>query len=135
MSNRNLTKYIDTLSKCEDIGVTAEDHCKFLIKNAEDLSNDTSIEKLSTIFNALGNKDRFLILSLLSDKDRCACEIEVALEKSQSALSRHISILEAANLIKGWKKGKFTHYTLVKSQFEEFSELFNIWKSSIKNWL
>jgi len=40
------------------------------------------------------------------------------LDESQSAVSHHLRVLEKAGLIKGWKKGKFTHYDIVEDKIK-----------------
>ena len=89
---------------------------------------------LSQILVALGNPDRILILDALRAKDRCVCEIEVILSKSQSNISHHLGILERATLVKGWKKGKFTHYSLMKKQFQTFKAILQEWINTSTNW-
>jgi len=58
----------------------------------------------------MSNNERFIIFNALKERDRCVCELEVILNKSQPSISHHLRILEGAGLIRGWKKGKFTYY-------------------------
>ena len=125
---------LKTLNKCPDIGADAESHYKFLFSYENKFSNDVEIQRIVKILNAMGNSNRFLILDLLKDKDRCVCELEAALNKSQPAVSRHLKILESAELIRGWKHGKFTHYSLIKSQMEFFQNYMAKWANRIQNW-
>ena len=64
---------------------------------------------------------------LLAEKDHCVCELEAILGKNQSNISYHLKILEELDLIKGWKKGKFTHYSVVKNSLENFKQIINEW--------
>jgi ArsR family transcriptional regulator len=73
--------------------------------------------------NALSNKKRLIILNILKEKDRCVCELEATLDESQPSISHHLKILEDVGLIRGWKKGKFTHYDLIKKQLELYLNL------------
>ena len=73
-----------------------------------------------TFLNALGNKERLTILTALNDKERCVCELEAILDKSQPSISHHLRELEKVGLIRGWKKGKYTYYTLIKKEFEKY---------------
>ena len=70
------------------------------------------INKLVDIFGVLGNIERLIIITALKGKDRCVCELEAILDKSQPSISHHLRELEKLNLIRGLKKGKFTYYTL-----------------------
>ena len=123
-----------TLENCASIGVEPEVHYDRLQNLAQDFRADSHINKILTILNALGNHDRFLILNLLQTKDRCVCELEAALAKSQPAVSRDLKILESAQLIRGWKNGKFTHYSLIQPQFEFFRNFSKEWTENITNW-
>ena len=125
---------IDTLSRCEDIENAAEHYLR--LKSLRELyENKHSTQDLSKFLNALGNQDRLLILDSLREQDRCTCKLEAILGKSQSTTSHHLKILEEVKLISGWKKGKFTHYSLIKSRFTRFKDLFEEWLSHTINWL
>lgn len=125
---------LKTLGNCSDIGDNAGVHYDGLKILAKDFNTNSNIKRFLTILNALGNPDRFLILHLLRVKDRCVCELEAAIDKSQPAISRHLKILESAELIRGWKHGKFTHYSLVQQNFEFFREYSHEWIAEISNW-
>ena len=91
----------------------------------------------SELFNfleAFGNRERFLILDMLKKKDRCVCELETILQKTQPAVSHHLRILEKCNLIKSTRVGKFSHYSLVRSQFKKFQQMWKKWAEDITNW-
>ena len=66
-----------------------------------------------------------MIINILKEKDRCVCELEAILDESQPSISHHLKILENAGLVRGWKKGKFTHYDLVKEQIISYHNLLN----------
>lgn len=82
--------------------------------------------RLREFLSALGNKDRLLIVKILKERgEQCVCELELLLDKSQPSISHHLRNLERIGLIRGWKKGKFTFYELVKEQYDKYLELFN----------
>lgn len=124
---------IKTLSKCENV-LDPERHYEDLMKKKESFQNNKEKELIKIILEALGSSDRLLILDALMEKDRCVCELEAIMEKAQASVSHHLKILEDAGLIKGWKKGKFTHYSLVKPNFERLAEFTNRWIITTKNW-
>lgn len=126
-------KIIETLSHCSDFGDPRE-YYKELIELRKQAKMNKNFEFLTEIMRALGNKDRFIIVDMLRQKDRCICELEVLLDKSQGAVSRQLKILEESNLIKGWKQGKFTHYSLVKPIFEKFLNIISNWSEKTTNW-
>ena len=125
---------VDTLSRCEDID-NAYEYYRHLVTLKQKFSKDSKIQFLIEVLTALGSEDRLLILDSLRKKGRCVCEIEAILSKSQPTISHHLKILEGARLIQGWKRGKFTHYSLIQTQFDRFIELFQEWIASTTNWL
>ncbi len=126
-------KIIETLSSCDTFG----DPVKFyndLIQLKGEFYQD---EQKITLFNyleAFGNKERFLILDMLKEKDRCVCELEAIMQKTQPAVSHHLRILEKNHLIQAIKVGKFSHYSLVRSEFEKFQTMWKKWADGITNW-
>jgi DNA-binding transcriptional ArsR family regulator len=94
---------------CEDVKDT-EKYFKDLRELGQTLRTNKKVNDLLTFLNAISNKERLIIFNALKEKDRCVCELEVILNKSQPSISHHLRILEGAGLIRGWKKGKFTYY-------------------------
>ena len=66
------------------------------------------------IFAALSSGVRRKILAYLSATSLTAGEIADRFDMSKPSMSKHLSILENAGLIKGEKKGQFIHYSLVR---------------------
>jgi len=105
------------LCSCEDV-INSNEYFKELQELGENLRKDDLLNNLLIFLSALGNKERFIIFTSLKEKDRCVCELEVILKKSQSSISHHLRILEGAGLIRGWKKGKFTYYGIEHENFK-----------------
>ncbi len=124
--NKRDRELIKTLAKCEDIEDAGAHYNKLLLYRKEILT-ESNLADLTKLLEAVSHIDRIVILRILMEKDRCVCELEAILGKSQSNISYHIKILEKLNLIKGWKKGKFTHYSTVQKSLEYFRDLFNNW--------
>ncbi|MCP4764093.1 MAG: winged helix-turn-helix transcriptional regulator [archaeon] len=131
-NQKNRKKIVETLSKCNDFG-DPEEFYDELVDIGELFRREKDENYIFNCFKALGNLERFLILESLKQKDRCVCELEGILNKSQPAVSHHLDILEKLNLIQGWKKGKFTHYSLIKQNFEKISKNFSDWTEEITN--
>jgi len=112
------------LIKCEDIE-NSDLHFKKLRAIGDELIQNNSFEDLTLFLNALANKKRLMIVNILKEKDRCVCELEAVLDESQPSISHHLKTLESAGLIRGWKKGKFTHYDLVEDKINSYLELLN----------
>jgi DNA-binding transcriptional ArsR family regulator len=69
---------------------------------------------MDKIFEALASTPRRKILAYLSEASLTAGEIAARFEMSKPAISKHLSILENAGLIRGDKRGQFIHYALVR---------------------
>jgi DNA-binding transcriptional ArsR family regulator len=69
---------------------------------------------MDKIFEALASRVRRQILAYLSATDLTAGEISERFDISKPSVSKHLSILENAGLIRSEKKGQFIHYGLVQ---------------------
>ncbi len=69
---------------------------------------------LDQVFEALSSTVRRKILAYLSATDLTAGEIAERFNISKPSISKHLSILENAALIKGERRGQFIHYSLVR---------------------
>ncbi len=127
------TRIIQILGKCEGID-NAEDYYHNLGALSMALKAEEPFLFINSIFEVLGNTDRLLIINALREKDRCSCELEAMLQKSQPVISRDLRKLENLKLIQGWKRGNFTHYSLVKPTFNQLKTFLADWFESIGNW-
>jgi ArsR family transcriptional regulator, arsenate/arsenite/antimonite-responsive transcriptional repressor len=62
------------------------------------------------IFKALGDETRFRIIHLLLTHDLCVGALADRLSLSTAAVSQHLQILRKAGLVRGEKRGYWTHY-------------------------
>jgi DNA-binding transcriptional ArsR family regulator len=69
---------------------------------------------MEKVFEALASLPRRKILAYLSASDLTAGEIAARFAMTKPAISKHLSILENAGLIRGEKRGQFIHYALVR---------------------
>ena len=68
--------------------------------------------KIDKVFDALASTPRRKILAYLSETSMTAGEIADRFQMSKPALSKHLKILENADLIRSEKKGQYVHYSL-----------------------
>ena len=68
--------------------------------------------KIDSVFEALASAPRRKILAYLSETSMTAGEIAERFEMSKPSLSKHLKILENADLVRSEKKGQFVHYSL-----------------------
>ncbi len=83
------------------------------------------MEKQIEIFKALSDKNRLLIIDMLSCGELCGCDIIEGLNLTQPTVSHHMKVLQHANLVNSVKDGKWTIYTLNKDIFKEICEFIN----------
>ena len=69
------------------------------------------IMDVSDVLKALADPNRLRILNLLHERTLCVCDLEAILELNQSNLSRHLSRLRQAGVVKARKKALFTYYS------------------------
>jgi ArsR family transcriptional regulator len=122
MDTNHKQEILDKLIKCEDIE-NPDLHFKRLHELGSNLIQNPTFDDLIKFLSAVSNKKRLIIINSLREKDRCVCELETILDESQPSISHHLKILENAGLIKGWKKGKFTHYDIVNKQIISYLDL------------
>jgi len=71
------------------------------------------MQTLVSSFKALGDPVRLRLFSLLGQYDElCVCHLVDALSLPQSTISRHLSVLRHANLVKAHREGKWMYYQL-----------------------
>jgi DNA-binding transcriptional ArsR family regulator len=64
------------------------------------------------VFKALGDTNRIRIVKMLEIRPLCVCEVREVLDLSTSTVSKHLSILRAADLIVDEKDGRWVNYRL-----------------------
>ena len=67
---------------------------------------------LARAFHALADRKRLEIVSLLTNGERCVCELTDVVGAKQSLLSFHLKILREAGLVKNRRRGKWMYYSL-----------------------
>ncbi len=112
------------LCACEDCSNSTPEF-EELLKLGKDLEENENLEVIERFASAIASKERLIIINALKEQDRCVCELEVILNKSQSTISHHLRKLVAAGLIQGYKKQKFTFYHLFKEELKQNLATFN----------
>ena len=74
---------------------------------------------LQETMKALSDPTRREILQLLRDGSKSAGEISDKFDITAAAISRHLSVLKDADLIRDQREGKFIIYTLNTSVLED----------------
>ena len=83
---------------------------------------------LQKTLKALADPIRREILNLLKEKSLSAGEIVDHFDVTNASISRHLSVLKEADLIRDARSGKFIYYELNTSVLEEIM----LWLSHLK---
>lgn len=78
--------------------------------------------ELSTAFKALSDESRFKLVNLLLTHDFCVGALAHHLKISEAAVSQHLRQLREVGLVKGEKRGYWTHYLVDKVKLSELAE-------------
>jgi len=68
------------------------------------------------MFRAFSDRTRLRILNLLRDGEKCVCDLQAVLEVPQPKVSRHLSYLRRAGLVRARKEGLWSYYTLAPAR-------------------
>ena len=122
INTKRKAEVIEMLCSCD--GMCGIDNYFNVLHNiGEELQFKDEIIKLSNFGTALGSIERLIILNSLEKKDRCVCELEAILDKTQSTISHHLRKLERAELITGYKQGNFTYYSRNNEKLDNYFKL------------
>jgi DNA-binding transcriptional ArsR family regulator len=77
-----------------------------------------------TILKALADESRLRIINLLLTHDLCVGALASHLDISKAAVSQHLQILRKAGLVKGEKRGYWTHYSVERSVLHDIANNF-----------
>jgi ArsR family transcriptional regulator len=64
------------------------------------------------VMKALSDPNRVKMMKMLQNRPLCVCEIQQALGVAQSTASKHLKILEDADLVRSSKDGLWVNYSL-----------------------
>ena len=87
----------------------------------------------ANILKALAHPIRLYIIELLQNGEKCVCEIDEKLHIDMSTVSRHLSTLRKAGIIKDEKRGNQVYYSLRTSCVLNFLQCAaNVTKESLE---
>jgi ArsR family transcriptional regulator, arsenate/arsenite/antimonite-responsive transcriptional repressor len=93
---------------------------------------NNDLRSLLSITGALSDETRIRILMMLDIAELCVCQITDALNLAPSTISKHLSILEDADLILRRKEGRWVFYRLNMPEFStSVSDALRLVKGSI----
>jgi DNA-binding transcriptional ArsR family regulator len=74
------------------------------------------------ILKSLSDGKRLELVKILLTHDLCVGALAQRLVVSEAAVSQHLKLLREAGLVKGEKRGYWTHYTVEKDRLNEMAE-------------
>jgi len=77
-------------------------------------------EARATIFKALGHPTRLYILERLRETPHCVCELTELIGADTSTVSKHLTVLRNAGLVRSEKSGTTVYYSLSCSCLKQF---------------
>ena len=83
---------------------------------------ERTLPQLEEVFRALADKNRAQILTMLQDKEMCACKILEHFDMRQPTLSHHMKILCDAQLVTSRRDGRWVHYQLNQPVIQELMD-------------
>ncbi len=84
-------------------------------------------------FKALSDETRLRIINLISERECCVCEIEQALQISQSKASRGLTTLCDAGFLTMRRDGLWSLYSLDENLEDHLSEMVSATRKALKN--
>ena len=75
------------------------------------------------LFKALSDETRFKLLQILLTRDLCVGALAHQLKISEAAVSQHLKQLRKVRLVKGEKRGYWTHYMVEKNRLNDLSKI------------
>ena len=79
---------------------------------ARSLPRTSSVERISNIFQIMGDPSRLKILHCVSQGDVCVCDLSAILGMNVSAVSHQLRLLRTLNLVKPRRDGRIVYYSL-----------------------
>ena len=84
------------------------------------------------VMKALSDPNRVKIVKMLQHKEMCVCELQEALQISQSSVSKHLKILEEASLVDYTKDGLWVNYYLTDGRNSPYASSI---MGNLRHWL
>ena len=84
------------------------------------------------VMKALSDPNRVKIVKMLQHKGMCVCELQEALQISQSSVSKHLKTLEEASIVDYTKDGLWVNYYLTDGRKSPYASSI---MGNLRHWL
>ncbi|HDD56835.1 MAG TPA: transcriptional regulator [Nitrososphaeria archaeon] len=111
---KNLRKRIMRLMELKGVGdKSVEEYVNGLLNLSKSIAVDEGrLRRAAKVFEALSNFENLKILMLLRKREMCVCELMMALNMKQPAVSYHLRLLHERGLVKSTRRGKWIFYSI-----------------------
>ena len=89
----------------------------------QNIPDSDAIIRMAAVFQALQSDTRLKILFLLRQEEMCVCELEQALDVTQSAVSHSLRTLRQLDLVRVRREGRFTIYYIAGEHVRTLIEM------------
>lgn len=76
------------------------------------MKNNLLLTEQAKIFKALGHPSRLIMVKAMQSGEKCVCELQQLVGDDISTISKHLSVLKEAGIVKVDKRGTNVYYTL-----------------------
>ena len=77
-----------------------------------DATTQARYEARARVIKAMAHPTRLFLVEELSRRERCVCELTALVGADMSTVSKHLSILKAAGIVRDEKRGSSVYYHL-----------------------
>lgn len=70
-------------------------------------------EAQATIIKAMAHPTRLMIIEELSKQEHCVCELTEMVGADTSTVSKHLSVLKNAGIVRDEKRGQMVYYSFI----------------------
>lgn len=83
---------------------------------------DMNREEVADICKAMSDVNRLRIIEMLTQGERCGCELLEELQVTQPTLSHHMKVLADCGLVTSTVEGRWHHYSICCDTFKKYKE-------------
>jgi DNA-binding transcriptional ArsR family regulator len=74
--------------------------------------NPADLAQRAKVFKALGHPSRLLMIEALGQGEKCVCELRDLVGSDISTISKHLTVLRQAGLVRDERRGTSIYYSL-----------------------
>ncbi len=79
------------------------------------------LDQFELVGRAVADRNRLRILAMLRDGELCVCQITAVLDLAAATVSKHLSLLRTAGLVRQRKEGRWVYYRLAEHGANPFA--------------